>query len=109
MLHLANWFGNVMLPIGAGLILAIGIYRFSKGYELERYIYGAMAALMTSGLLRLAEAITQQNTGPDQYMTVLLTLTSFVGNVLLPFYAALEVARLVVGVSGVLERLSVGE
>src|SRR5271157_4382045 len=28
LLNLANWMGNVMLPIGAGLILACGIYQF---------------------------------------------------------------------------------
>jgi hypothetical protein len=40
LLNLANWVGNVVLPIGAGLILACGIYQFSKGQELERYVYG---------------------------------------------------------------------
>ena len=109
MLQLANWFGNVMLPIGAGLILALGIYRYSKGYELERYVYGALGALMGSGLLRLAEVITQQNTGADQYMTTLLTLTNFVGNVLMPFYAVLEVVRLLLGIGGVFERLAIGD
>ena len=36
LLNLANWTGNVVLPIGAGLILACGIYQFSKGQELEK-------------------------------------------------------------------------
>jgi hypothetical protein len=67
LLNLANWMGNVMLPIGAGLILACGIYQFSKGQELERYVLGAMAALLGSGLLRLAEVISQQNDGADQF------------------------------------------
>ena len=109
LLNLANWLGNVMLPIGAGLILAYGIYQFSKGRELEPYIWGAMAALLGSGLLRLAEVVTQQNQGADQYMVTLLTLTNIVGNVLLPFYAALEVVRLVLGIGGVFERLFVGD
>ena len=109
LLNLANWVGNVMLPIGAGLILAFGIYQFSKGYELERYIYGAMAALMGSGLLRLAEAISQQATDANQYMVMLLTLTNFVGNVLMPFYAAIEIVRLVLGLGGVFERLAIGD
>jgi hypothetical protein len=100
--------GNVMLPIGAGLILACGIYQFSKGQELERYIYGAMAALLGSGLLRLAEVISQQN-GADQYMVMLLTVTNFVGNVLMPFYAAIEIVRLVLGIGGVFERLAIGD
>ena len=108
MLNLANWCGNVMLPIAAGLILAIGIYRFSKGDELERYVHGAMAALMGSGLLRLAEAIAQQNTGADQYMTILLTITNYVGNVLLPLYATLEIVRVVLGASGVFSRRAIG-
>src|SRR5271166_3522120 len=99
LLNLANWMGNVMLPIGAGLILACGIYQFSKGQELERYVFGAMAALLGSGLLRLAEVISQQNDGADQYMVMLLTVTNFVGNVLMPFYAAIEIVRLVLGSS----------
>src|ERR1035441_7267484 len=109
LLNLANWMGNVMLPIGAGLILACGIYQFSKGQELERYIYGAMAALLGSGLLRLAEVISQQNGGADQYMVMLLTVTNFVGNVLMPFYAAIEIVRLVLGIGGVFERLAIGD
>ena len=103
LLNLANWMGNVMLPIGAGLILACGIYQFSKGQELERYVLGAMAALLGSGLLRLAEMISQQNDGADQYMVMLLTVTNFVGNVLMPFYAAIEIVRLVLGIGGVFE------
>ena len=109
LLNLANWMGNVMLPIGAGRILACGIYQFSKGQELERYIYGAMAALLGSGLLRLAEVISQQNGGADQYMVMLLTVTNFVGNVLMPFYAAIEIVRLVLGIGGVFERLAIGD
>ena len=109
LLNLANWMGNVMLPIGAGLILECGIYQFSKGQELERYIYGAMAALLGSGLLRLAEVISQQNGGADQYMVMLLTVTNFVGNVLMPFYAAIEIVRLVLGIGGVFERLAIGD
>ena len=105
LLNLANWVGNVVLPISAGLILAGGIYQFSKGQELERYVYGALGALMGSGLLRLAEVISQQATDADQYMVMLLTLTNFVGNVLLPFYAAIEIVRLVLGLGGVFRTL----
>src|ERR1039458_7375553 len=108
LLNLANWMGNVMLPIGAGLILACGIYQFSKGQELERYIYGAMAALLGSGLLRLAEVISQQN-GADQYMVMLLTVTNFVGNVLMPFYAAIEIVRLLLGIGAGFERRMIGD
>ena len=68
-----------------------------------------MGALMGSGLLRLAEVISQQATDADQYMVMLLTLTNFVGNVLLPFYAAIEIVRLVLGLGGVFERLYVGD
>ena len=40
---------------------------------------------------------------------MLLTLTNFVGNVLMPFYAAIEIVRLVLGLGGVFERLDVGD
>ena len=68
-----------------------------------------MAALLGSGLLRLAEVISQQNGGADQYMVMLLTVTNFVGNVLMPFYAAIEIVRLVLGIGGVFERLAIGD
>lgn len=108
-LNLTNWIGNQVLIVLAGLIIAAGIYRYAKGHEADRYFYGGLAALLTSGFLRLAESMTQQASGANQYWTALLTLTNFVGNVVMPTFAAIEVVKLILGVGGVFERLNIGD
>jgi len=108
-LNLTNWIGNQVLVVLAGLIIAAGIYQYAKGRDADRYFYGGMASLLTSGFLRLAEAMTQQASGANQYWTALLTLTSFVGNVVMPTFAAIEVVKLILGFGGIFERLNIGD
>ncbi len=108
-LNLANWVGNQVLVVLAGLIIAAGIYQYSKGRDADRFFYGGLASLMASGFLRLAEAMTQQASGANQYWTALLTLTNFVGNVVLPTFAGIEIVKLILGVGGVFERLNIGD
>ena len=45
MLGLTNWVGNAVMPILAVLILALGIFKYSRGYHIEPYIAGTMSAL----------------------------------------------------------------
>ncbi len=110
-LNLTNWVGNGAMPLLAALMLALGIYRFSKGGDFERYIWGALGSLTVSGLLRLAESFARQpvTTGKDQLFVALLALADWVCNVILPLYAALEVVRAVLGWSGVGTRLNIGD
>lgn len=93
LLNLTNWIGNVIMPTLTVLFLVMAIHHFSKGRDASRHVAGAMAALCVSGLLRLAEVFTQQATGADQYYTAILTLVNWVGNVLMPVYAGLEVTQ----------------
>ena len=67
MLGLTNWVGNAVMPILAVLILALGIFKYSRGYHIEPYIAGTMSALSVSGLLRLAEVFASQGSGTTQY------------------------------------------
>jgi hypothetical protein len=108
-LNLTNWIGNQVFVVLAGLILAAGIYQYSKGHDADRYFYGGLASLLASGFLRLAETISQQASGANQYWTAILTLTNYVGNVILPTYAALEIVKLILGLGGVFERLNIGD
>jgi hypothetical protein len=108
-LNLTNWVGNELLIVLAGLILAAGIYQYSKGHDADRYFYGGLGALLTSGFLRLAEAMTQQASGANQYWTAILTLTNYVGNVILPTFAGIEVVKLVLGFGGVFDRLNISD
>jgi hypothetical protein len=93
-LHLANWMGNVIMPTLAGVFIIIAIIQFSKGYESSHSMYGALACLMVSGLTRAFESFASQRpwNNPDLYWIALVTLINWVGNVILPVYAAAQVA-----------------
>ena len=82
MLGLTNWVGNAVMPILAVLILALGIFKYSRGYHIEPYIAGTMSALSVSGLLRLAEVFASQGSGTTQYWAAILCLADWVGNVM---------------------------
>jgi hypothetical protein len=92
-LHLANWMGNVIMPTLAGLFIIVAIVQFSKGHEFSHSMYGALACLMVSGLTRAFETFASQRSwnDPDLYWVALTTLINWVGNVILPVYAAVQV------------------
>src|SRR5215470_19193093 len=93
-LHLANWMGNVIMPTLAAVFIIIAIIQFSKGYEASHSVYGALGCLMVSGLTRAFESLASQRpwNNPDLYWIALVTLINWVGNVILPVYAAAQVA-----------------
>jgi len=109
LLNLTNWVGNAVMPILAALILAMGIYKYSRGYHIDPYIGGTMAALSVSGLLRLAEVFASQGSGTSQYWSAIISLANWVGNVILPVYGGIEIVRAVLGVGGFFERLNIGD
>ncbi|HXX26931.1 MAG TPA: hypothetical protein VEI99_00635 [Terriglobales bacterium] len=93
-LNLANWMGNVIMPSLAGLFIILAVIEFSKGREFSHSMYGAMACLLVSGLTRAFETFAGQRAwnDPDLYWIALTTLINWVGNVILPVYAAVQVA-----------------
>jgi hypothetical protein len=78
LLALTNWVGNAVMPILAVLILAVGVFKYSRGYHIEPYIAGTMSALSVSGLLRPAEVFASQGSGATQYWAALLCLANWV-------------------------------
>ena len=111
LLNLTNWTANVIMPTLAGLFAAGAIYRFSKAQPYSNLGYAAFAALMCSGLLRALETFASQAgaNDPDRYWISILTLTNWVGNVMLPLYGTLQVVMAVVHFAGLLERMTIGE
>ncbi len=111
LLNLTNWAANVIMPTLAGLFAAAAIYRFSKAQPHSHLGYAAFAALMCSGLLRALEGFASQAAAndPDRYWISILTLTNWVGNVMLPLYGTLQVVMAVVHFAGLLERMTIGE
>ena len=93
-LNLTNWGGNVILPTLAGLFIAIAILQFSRGTAYSHAMYGGFLCLMASGLLRAFETFASQRSwnDPDLFWMALVSLVNWVCNVLLPVYAALQVA-----------------
>jgi hypothetical protein len=95
-LNLANWVGNVIMPTLAAVFIIIAILQFSKGQEFAHSMYGALAALMISGLTRAFETFASQAAwnNPDLYWLSIVTLINWVANVILPIYAASQVAAM---------------
>jgi hypothetical protein len=95
-LHLANWLGNVIMPTLAAAFIIIAVLQFSKGQEFAHSMYGALACLMVSGLTRAFETFASQAAwnNPDLYWLSLVTLINWVANVILPVYAASQVAAM---------------
>jgi hypothetical protein len=95
-LHLANWLGNVIMPTLAAAFIIIAILQFSKGHEFVPSMYGALASLMVSGLTRAFETFAAQAdwNNPDLYWLSIVTLINWVANVILPVYAASQVAAM---------------
>jgi hypothetical protein len=95
-LHMANWVGNVIMPTLAAAFIIIAILEFSKGQEFAQSMYGALACLMVSGLTRAFETFASQAAwnNPDLYWLSIVTLINWVANVILPVYAASQVAAM---------------
>jgi hypothetical protein len=95
-LNLANWVGNVLMPTLAAGFIIIAILQFSKGHEFGHSMYGALAALMISGLTRAFETFASQAAwnNPDLYWLSIVTLINWVANVILPVCAASQVAAM---------------
>jgi hypothetical protein len=93
-LNLANWAGNVIMPTLTAVFIIMAIIQFSKALEFSHAMYGALACLMVSGLTRALETFASQRAwnNPDVYWMALVTMINWVGNVILPIYAAAQVA-----------------
>ena len=93
-LNFTNWSGNVILPTIAGLFIVLAILRFSKGQPYSHALYSGLLCLLVSGLLRAFETFASQRAwnDPDVYWVSIVSFVDWVANVLMPIYAAVEVA-----------------
>lgn len=98
-LHLANWMGNVIMPTLAAAFILIAILQFSRGRDFSHSTYGALACLLVSGLTRAFETFASQAAwnNPDLYWIAIRTLIDWFANVILPVYAAVQVAAMALG------------
>jgi hypothetical protein len=108
LMNMANYLGNVILPISAGLLICLGLYSYAHQQGLTRYIQGALACLMISGFVRMAEHLASQGSGAGQYEAALLGLVNWVANVVMPLYAAWALVKFTLAWSGIMERTNIG-
>ncbi len=96
----------MILPTLAGLFITVAIIEFSKGAAYTHAMYGGLLCLMASGLLRAFETFASQGrwNNPNQFWMALVGLVDWICNVLLPLYAALQVAAGAVQLAGVADR-----
>ena len=98
-LHLANWMGNVIMPTLAAAFILLAILQFSRGRDFSHSAYGALPCLLVSGLTRAFETFASQAAwnNPDLYWIAIRTLIDWFANVILPLYAAVQVAAMALG------------
>jgi hypothetical protein len=59
-LHLVNWIGNVIAPVGAAICVVMAVLSYTQGRGVARWAVTAAGLLMISGLTRLLESWIQQ-------------------------------------------------
>jgi mannose/fructose/N-acetylgalactosamine-specific phosphotransferase system component IIC len=100
--NLTNWFGNVIMPTIAGVLLVVSVLRYSRQAPFQYSMYAAFAALMVSGILRAIETFSQQRAwnDPDAIWVTLLGLVNWSANVFLPLYGVLQVVMAILHYGG---------
>lgn len=109
LINLSNWVGNVFLPLMTVVCVCLAAWSYAHRRDGGRYIVGGFACLTASGLVRLAESFVEAGSGSTQYYTALLTMVNYLGNVVMPMYAGVEVFLGVLAWSGFGDRLYIGD
>ena len=65
LLGLTNWVGNAVMPILAVLILALGIFKYARGYHIEPYIAGTMSASISLRFVASRRGFREPGIGYD--------------------------------------------
>jgi hypothetical protein len=102
---LTEWLGYLILPTLAGLCVCMAIYNFREGRDGERGMMAAIVCLMGPGCALLVSAWTTAAppVPTDAYSGALMNGVNFVGNVLLPIFAAYNVTIGVLSLGGFLK------
>ena len=79
------------------------------GYHIDPYIGGTMARFRFPDCCGWQRYLPSRARDATQYWAALLCLANWVGNVILPVYGGIEIARAVLGIGGVFERLNIGD
>jgi hypothetical protein len=108
--NLASWAGNTIMPTMAGMFFASAVYRYSKSGPFEHLLYGGLASLMCSGMLRALEGFVQNAgpTSPDGFWMATMSLVNWTANVILPLFALTQLAAMALHMGGVVSEIYPG-
>jgi len=108
--NLASWVGNTIMPTMSGLFFAGAVYRYSKSAPFENLLYGGLASLMCSGMVRALEGFVQQAgpTGADGFWTAIMSLVNWTANVILPMFALTQLVAMALHMGGVVDEIYPG-
>jgi hypothetical protein len=109
LISMANYLGNVILPICAALVIALGLYAYSQRSDGQRYIIGGIACLLVSGFVREAEFFIGSTTDSTMFVTGILGLVNWVCNVILPLYSVFCFSRGAMALGGFMDRFNIGD
>lgn len=109
LLNLTNYLGNIILPVLAGLCLVLAVRAYMTRKDGQHFVVGAIACLLASSFVRLAGVFASHSNSPDAYYYALVSMTDWLGNVILPTIAALEFVRAVLSYSGSFDRALRGQ
>jgi hypothetical protein len=104
--NLTKWLGYLVLPTLAGLCVIIAIYNYSERKESGRYVIAALLCLMGPACALLISFFVTSpapSAGVDVVSGGLMNGINWLGNVILPVFAVINVVR------GVQEFVAIGE
>lgn len=107
--HLTDYLGNLILPVVSGLCLVLAVRAYMAQMDGQRYIIGAVAALLASSFARLLGDFTAHGNSANSYYYALVALTDWLANWLMPTLAGLEFARAALTYSGAFEKVHRGQ
>ena len=94
LIDFVNYLGNIIMPTLSGLCFVVGIFNLSNGDRAGRYFWGGLLCLCASGFVRLFEQFAAPMSGhddhPDLYWNAIMNLVNWLGNVVMPVYAGLQ-------------------
>jgi hypothetical protein len=104
--NLTKWMGYLVLPTLAGLCVIVAIYNYSERKEAGRYVTAALLCLMGPGCALLVNFFVTSSPpapGADVFSGALMNAINWLGNVIMPVFAVINVVR------GVQEFVAIGE
>jgi hypothetical protein len=104
--NMTKWIGYLILPTLAGLCVIVAIYNYSERKEAGRYVIAALLCLMGPGCALLISFFVTSSApaaGVDVFSGGLMNAINWLGNVIMPVFAVINVVR------GVQEFVAIGE